>query len=132
MLGPGFDLIDLGGGRKVVRSVPVELNTDHTDVLQFERHLTLDRDGPKTLLTRYVPIYEMEEVVGKDPDDFVGGLQTFTEQPQERTSIAITLNPEQVGAPGIPRFCFQFLVNYNRRFLLYLIIRSFAYFKFFF
>ena len=90
----------------------VHHRTDHSDVLQFERHLTLDRDGPKTLLTRYVPIYEMEEVVGKDPDKFVSGLQTFTEQPQERTSIAITLNPEQVGAPGIPRFCFQFLVNY--------------------
>jgi transcriptional regulator with XRE-family HTH domain len=92
----------------------LQQRTEHADVLQFERHLAPDsvHGAPKTLLTRYVPIYEMDEVVGKDPDKFVSGLQTFTDQPQERTSIAITLNPEQVGAPGIPRFCFQFLVNY--------------------
>jgi hypothetical protein len=35
VLGSGFELIALGGGRYLVQSVPGELNMDHTRVLQL-------------------------------------------------------------------------------------------------
>lgn len=41
VLGGGFELIPMGGGRYLVQSVPGELNMDHTRVLQLAEVLKL-------------------------------------------------------------------------------------------
>ena len=82
-------------------------------VVQMERPLKLERTPEiESLVTRYIGIYELDEVqdlIKKDPDNFLKKVKLFADTPQERTSLAITLNPNQIHSPGIPKFVFQFL-----------------------
>ena len=82
-------------------------------VVQMERPLKNQRTPEiESLVTRYVGIYELDEVqdlIKDDPDNFLKKVKLFADTPQERTSLAITLNPNQLHSPGIPKFVFQFL-----------------------
>jgi len=100
----------------------LERRRDDLNVVQMERPLTLNEDrasglpdGPTSLITRYVGIYEMTDLIDgvqENPTKFRDSLHEFTRRPETRTSLAITLNPKQLEMPGIPRFAFQLMVDY--------------------
>jgi len=95
--------------------------TEDHNVVQMERSLDAAKTvgSVKSLITRYVGIYEHDELVNsvqKNPQDFRNSLHNFVDRPQSRTSIAITLNPDQLNLPGIPAFAFQFMVDYFKDF----------------
>lgn len=82
------------------------------EVVQFER--PLNRKGkdvvPTSIITRYIPLYEIDEIATlneSSPHEFIEGLPTWVEQPESRGSTVITLNPQSLKLPGIPRFAVQ-------------------------
>ena len=94
---------------------PDHERTGSAEILQFERKLDEKPDAPKSSVTRFVPIYEiteLQEQVRIDPNVFTHNLETFAEQPGERSSIAIALNPDYLEMPGIPTFSIPFTVDY--------------------
>ena len=90
--------------------------TEDENVVHFERPIVDARGAPdaQSLVTSYIGIYELDEVqekIKEDPSKFRDLVQGFKTAPKDRTSLAITLNPNKLHVPGIPKFAFQFLID---------------------